>query len=151
MLGAAVFPKALAWQWRQDGDQLIAQIDTLWEHSDLTTRPPSPSLPDEVREHLVWLRSWSVRRLTGSANLERAITLANTVRTDCQRLLGEEPPNTLTSVNNLTDAYASAGRLEQAIALFEQTLTDRRRLLGEEQPHTLTSANNLAGAYDGHL
>lgn len=45
MLDAAVFPEAVAWQRRQDGDQLIAQIDTLWEHSNLTTRPPPLSLP----------------------------------------------------------------------------------------------------------
>jgi hypothetical protein len=90
MLGAAVFPEALAWQRRQDGDQLIAQIDTLWEHSDFTTQPAPPPLLDEIVDQLVSLRSWSVRQLTNSANLDRAITLANTVHTDCQRLLGGE-------------------------------------------------------------
>jgi hypothetical protein len=90
MLVAALFPEAQAWQRRQDGDQLIAQIDNLWEHSDVTTGPPPPPLPDEVVQQLMSLRSWSVRQLTESASLDRAITLATTVRTDCQRLLGNE-------------------------------------------------------------
>jgi hypothetical protein len=45
------------------------------------------------------------------------ITLASTVHTDCQRLLGEEHPDTLSSANNLAGAYSAAGRLEQAIPL----------------------------------
>ena len=147
MLATAVFPETVAWQRRQEGDQLIAQIDTLWEHSNLTTRPPPPLLPEEVLQHLVWLRSWSVCQLTQSASLERAITLASTVHTDCQRLLGEKHPSTLSSAHNLALACSAAGRLEQAIPLYKQTLTDSRRVLGEEHPDTLVSANNLAGAY----
>jgi Tetratricopeptide repeat len=134
MLGTAVFSEALAWQRREDGDQLIAQIDTLWEHSDITAWPSPAPLPDKLGEQLVWLRIWSVRQLTRSANLDRAITLAGTVRTDCQRLLGDEHPDTLTAVNDLASAYLAAGWLEQAIPLFEQTLTDSRRLLGDEHP-----------------
>jgi tetratricopeptide (TPR) repeat protein len=146
MLTTAVFPEAQAWQRRQDGDHLIAQIDKLWEHSDLNAQSPLP-LEDEVVERLMSLRIWSVRQLTESASGDRAITLATTVHADCQRLLGEEHPDTLTSANNLAEAYQAAERLNQAIPLFKQTLANRRRVLGADHPDTLSSANNLAEAY----
>lgn len=104
MLATAVFSEAQAWQRRQDGDQLITQIDTLWAHSDLTTQPSPLPLPDEVVEHLVLLRSWSVCQLMGSADLDRAITLASTVRAECRRLLSQEHPLSQTVAANLQRA-----------------------------------------------
>ena len=62
-------------------------------------------------------------------------------------MLGADHPATLTSRNNLADAYQEAGRLEQAIPLHEQTLADSERVLGADHPATLTSRNNLASAY----
>ncbi|MGH3707340.1 MAG: tetratricopeptide repeat protein, partial [Pseudonocardiaceae bacterium] len=144
VLEAAVFPETQAWDRRHDGDQLIGHIDALYQHSDSGSDiPQTPS----VVERLQGLRAWSVRQLTASASLARAIPLAHTVLSDSRRLLGAEHPDTLGSANNLAGAYESAGRLEQAIPLFEQTLQERRRLLGAEHPDTLASANNLAGAY----
>ena len=66
---------------------------------------------------------------------------------DCERVLGETHPDTLTSRNNLAVAYRDAGRLDEAIPLFERTLADRERVLGETHPDTLSSRNNLAIAY----
>ncbi|MGY3521157.1 tetratricopeptide repeat protein, partial [Micromonospora sp. PTRAS2] len=66
---------------------------------------------------------------------------------DRRRVLGNDHPDTLTSVNNLAYAYQAAGDLGRAISLFEQALTDCRRVLGNDHPQTLTSVNNLAGAY----
>jgi len=52
-----------------------------------------------------------VRQLTKSANLDRAITLASTVRTDCRRVLGEEHPLSQAVAANLPRARATtAGR-----------------------------------------
>ena len=59
-------------------------------------------------------------------------------------VLGEDPPSTLTSRNNLALAYQDAGRLDEAIPLYERTLADFERVLGEDPPRTLTSRNNLA-------
>ncbi|MCF3172368.1 toll/interleukin-1 receptor domain-containing protein [Streptomyces sioyaensis] len=61
--------------------------------------------------------------------------------------LGPDHPDTLTSRNNLGDAYRAAGDLGRAIPLHEQTLTDRVRVLGEDHPDTLNSRNNLATAH----
>ena len=49
-------------------------------------------------------------------------------------MLGEDHPDTLTSRNNLADAYQAAGDLGRAIPLFEQALADRGRVLGEDHP-----------------
>ena len=64
-----------------------------------------------------------------------------------ERILGSEHPDTLTSRNNLANAYQSAGELARAIPLHERTLAERERILGPEHPDTLTSRNNLAYAY----
>ena len=56
-------------------------------------------------------------------------------------------PHTLTSRNNLANAYQAAGRLHEAITLYEQNLKDSTRILGPDHPHTLISRNNLASAY----
>ena len=63
------------------------------------------------------------------------------------KTLGPDHPTTLTSRNNLANAYRSAGRLKEAIDLHKKNLADRERLLGPDHPDTLTSRNNLALAY----
>ncbi|MFG3553698.1 tetratricopeptide repeat protein [Micromonospora sp. NPDC047557] len=76
-----------------------------------------------------------------------AIKQFEQVRADCRRLLGDDHPNTLTSVGNLASAYQSVGRVAEAIKLYEQGWADCRRVLGDDHRHTLASVNNLAGAY----
>ena len=61
-----------------------------------------------------------------------------------RRVLGEEHPNTLTSMNNLAETLRAQGDLAGARELHEQALEVRRRMLGEEHPDTLMSRNNLA-------
>jgi DnaJ-domain-containing protein 1 len=61
-----------------------------------------------------------------------------------RRVLGEEHPDTLTSMNNLAATLRDQGELPGARALQEQVLQARRRMLGEEHPDTLVSMNNLA-------
>ena len=62
-------------------------------------------------------------------------------------LLGEDHPDTLTSMNNLAETYRALGRTNEAAALHEKVLESRKRTLGEEHPDTLTSMNNLAATY----
>ncbi|MBU4264134.1 MAG: tetratricopeptide repeat protein [Proteobacteria bacterium] len=61
------------------------------------------------------------------------------------RILGEEHPNTLASMNNLAETLRAMGNLSGARELQEKTLEVLIRILGEEHPVTLTSMNNLAG------
>ena len=61
-----------------------------------------------------------------------------------RQTLGDDHPDTLTTMNNLAATLRNQGDLAGARALQEQVLEARRRVLGEEHPDTLTSMNNLA-------
>ncbi|MGN9806255.1 tetratricopeptide repeat protein [Micromonospora sp. L32] len=61
-----------------------------------------------------------------------------------RRVLGEEHPMTLTSMNNLAIVVSRMGELAEARRLHEQVLQQRRRVLGEEHPTTVISMGNLA-------
>ncbi|UEM21100.1 toll/interleukin-1 receptor domain-containing protein [Skermanella mucosa] len=70
-----------------------------------------------------------------------------------KRLLGDEHPDTLTSMNNLAETLRAQGDHGGAWALEKPVLALRRRVLGDEHPDTLTSMNNLAatlGAQGDH-
>ena len=60
------------------------------------------------------------------------------------KLLGEEHPQTLGSMNNLALVLDSQGKYEEAELIHRQTLELRKKVLGKEHPETLTSMNNLA-------
>ncbi|MGB6296904.1 MAG: tetratricopeptide repeat protein [Rivularia sp. (in: cyanobacteria)] len=62
--------------------------------------------------------------------------------------LGENHPDTASSLNNLASLYKSQGKYEQAEPLYIQALELRKQLLGENHPHTASSLNNLASLYD---
>jgi hypothetical protein len=89
---------------------------------------------------LTWLAQFDLERSAyGTAVDECRQALA--VR---RRVLGEDHPDTLTSMNNLAETLRSQGDLGAARRLQEQALAVRRRVLGEDHPDTLTSMNNLA-------
>jgi hypothetical protein len=60
------------------------------------------------------------------------------------RVLGEDHPDTLTSIANLASTYRKQGRWKEAEELVVQVMETRKRVLGEEHPDTLTSMGNLA-------
>ncbi|KAF8534119.1 hypothetical protein BDD12DRAFT_757914, partial [Trichophaea hybrida] len=64
-----------------------------------------------------------------------------------KRVLGQEHPDTLTSVNNLASKFCKQGRLQEAEELLVQVMETRKRVLGQEHPDTLTSMANLASTY----
>lgn len=90
-----------------------------------------------------WLgRHDHVRGLYGAAR--RFGEMAVKVR---RRELGEEHPDTLTSMNSLGMTLNAQGNLIEAKKLHEEALEVRRRVLGEEHPNTLTSMANVALTY----
>jgi tetratricopeptide (TPR) repeat protein len=139
-------PHQDGWLRREAGSELVEQVSAVWAASRGRATADDPQFR-EVTEQLISLRNWSVGQLTVAADLSRAISLGVTVVADCERLLGPDHPDTLTSRGDLAGAYESAGRLGEAIALLVRNLADRERLLGPDHPDTLTSRNNLAGAY----
>jgi tetratricopeptide (TPR) repeat protein len=64
-----------------------------------------------------------------------------------KRVLGEEHPQTLTSMGNLASTYTNQGRWKEAEELEVQVLETKKRVLGEEHPETLISMGNLASTY----
>jgi tetratricopeptide (TPR) repeat protein len=84
--------------------------------------------------------------LETAGRLAEATPLYERALTDCERILGAEHPDTLTSRDNLASAYEAAGRLGEATPLYERALTDRERILGADHPDTLTSRTTLAAA-----
>jgi len=71
-----------------------------------------------------------------------------------KRVLGEEHPDTLRTMNNLAIFYRGENQNDKALAMGERTLELRRRVLGDSHPDTLMSMAILAlldqtmGRYD---
>ena len=64
-----------------------------------------------------------------------------------KRVLGEEHPDTLSSMANLASTYRNQGRWKEAEELDVQVMETSSRVLGEEHPDTLSSMANLASTY----
>ncbi|KEZ41458.1 hypothetical protein SAPIO_CDS7599 [Scedosporium apiospermum] len=61
--------------------------------------------------------------------------------------LGDDHPDTLTSMANLASIYRNQGRWEEAEKLDVQVMETRKVKLGDDHPDTLTSMANLALTY----
>src|ERR1700722_9647439 len=64
-----------------------------------------------------------------------------------KRVLGEEHPDTLMSMDHLASTYRTQGRWKEAEVLEVSVMETKMRVLGEEHPDTLTSMGNLASTY----
>ncbi|KAL8874887.1 MAG: hypothetical protein Q9198_006681 [Flavoplaca austrocitrina] len=62
-------------------------------------------------------------------------------------VLGEQDPDTLTSMINLALTYRRQGRWKEAEELGVQVMETGKRVLGKEHPFSLTSMANLASVY----
>ncbi|MBS0197004.1 MAG: serine/threonine protein kinase [Planctomycetes bacterium] len=60
-----------------------------------------------------------------------------------RRVLGEEHPDTLTSISNMGFLLDEQGKLAEAEPYYHEALEKSRRVLGEEHPSTLTSISNM--------
>jgi hypothetical protein len=64
-----------------------------------------------------------------------------------KRVLGDEHPDTLTSMDNLASTYSNQERWTKAEELEVEAMQTMKRVLGDEHPDTLTSMDNLASTY----
>ena len=62
-------------------------------------------------------------------------------------VLGQEHPDTLTSMGNRASTFWNQGRWKEAEELEVQVMETSKRVLGQEHPSTLTSMANLATTY----
>ena len=58
--------------------------------------------------------------------------------------MGQNHPNTLSSMNNLANLYRNQGKYAEAEPLYVDCLRLFRQLLGENHPNTLAVKTNLA-------
>ena len=132
------------WQNRPAARDAVGQVMALHEH----LAPHLDGQDAALTGILLRLRGWAIWCLNELGDsFTQAIQYGQELLADCERVLGETHPDTLTSRNNLAAAYRAAGRLAEAIPLYERTLADRERLLSETHPNTLQSRNSLALAY----
>ena len=61
--------------------------------------------------------------------------------------LGEQHPETLSSLNNLANAHYDIGNFQQALTLHQKAYFLFYKVLGEKHPDTLMTLNNLANAH----
>jgi tetratricopeptide (TPR) repeat protein len=132
------------WRNRPAARDAITQVMAL--HGHLV--PFLDGLDATLTETLIGLRGWAVWCLGDLGDsFGLAIDYGQPLVADCERVLGDTHPRTLTSRGNLAYAYRLAGRPAEAIPLYERNLADREQLLGDTHPDTLTSHGNLAQAY----
>jgi Tetratricopeptide repeat len=62
-------------------------------------------------------------------------------------VVGQEHPNTLTSMASLAPTYRNQGRFREAEELEVQVVRTRKRVLGQEHPSMLSRMENLACTY----
>ena len=125
-------------QQRQETRNLVEQI------SAVTSQGHSQSLFSDPA--FVSILATTLRYATDLGMPQLALTITESV-TQAYDTLGADHPETLTSRNNLANAYQDAGRLNEAIALYEQALTDSTHILGPNHLYTLAAQSNLANAY----
>ena len=133
-----------AWRDRPARRDLVEQILAVHEHSASC----SGEVGSDLSRTMLGLRGravWFLLDLGDSA--ARAIQVGEALLADRERVLGPDHPDTLTSRNNLGEAYRMAGRAAEAIPLHERALADQARISGPDDPDTLTCRNNLANAY----
>jgi hypothetical protein len=107
----------------------------------------SHSLGDDDDEERLDLASKCARTLYSDGRYKEAEDLELQVMQMRKRVLGDEHPDTLTSINNLASTYSKQGRWKEAEELQVQETQTRKRVLGDEHPDMLTSMANLVATY----
>jgi eukaryotic-like serine/threonine-protein kinase len=74
---------------------------------------------------------------------EAAFPLQESSLVTRRRVLGEEHPDTLSSISNMGTLLRAQGKLDQAEPYLLESLDKARRVLGEEHLDTLISINNM--------
>jgi len=141
---------ALAGAWPEDWPNPTSwpACRVLLPHLDALTHHPCPHPIDDAELlRTTFLHNKAGLFLDDQGDLQQGLVYLERALADRRRVLGDDHPDTLISMNNLASAYRSAGDLDRAIPLFEQALVRGRRVLGDDHPDTLALVNNLAGAY----
>jgi tetratricopeptide (TPR) repeat protein len=107
----------------------------------------SHSSADDNEEERLWLVSKCAATLYSEGRWEEAEELQVQVMQTMKRVLIDEHPDTLISMDNLASTYWNQGRWKEAEELQVQVMQTRKRVLIDEHPDTLISMANLASTY----
>jgi tetratricopeptide (TPR) repeat protein len=91
-----------------------------------------------------WLLHKSAVYLSSRGQYRQALPHHKRALTGRRRLLGDEHPDTLESMNDMAETLRELGELQSALKLHEQALAGHRRVLGDNHPRALYSMNNVA-------
>ncbi|KAG1671285.1 hypothetical protein FOA52_010856 [Chlamydomonas sp. UWO 241] len=81
--------------------------------------------------------------LKTQGDLGEAEALARQELAGCEKVLGAEHPDTLTSVDSLAMLLKDQGKLDEAEPLYMRVQAGREKVLGAEHPDTRASVNKL--------
>jgi len=81
---------------------------------------------------------------------KEAETLQVVVMEKRKQVLGDDHPDTLTSMANLASTYRKQGHWKEAETLEVVVMEKRKQVLGDDHPDTLASMANLASTYWNH-
>ncbi|RYP55588.1 hypothetical protein DL771_012342 [Monosporascus sp. 5C6A] len=108
-------------------------VSEMYPYGEEAEAKAKASLLHRMAAYLYFVGKWS--------DAERFSLQAGQIR---EKLLGEDHPDTLTSMANLALTYSNQGRWKEAEELGVRVLEIRKRVLGEDHHDTLTSMANLA-------
>jgi eukaryotic-like serine/threonine-protein kinase len=133
---------AFTTQW-----QRINATDTARELIDRTILEPAVAAIDTkfAQQPLVEaaLRQVLADRYVNLGSFATALPLQQSALRTRQRVLGNQHPDTLYSLNALGNLLGSQGRFDEAEPYIRDALSERRRVLGADDPMTLESLNDL--------
>jgi tetratricopeptide (TPR) repeat protein len=80
-------------------------------------------------------------------DLGQAISLLSDNLAGCERVLGDEHPDTIAARGNLATALEERGDYARALQLYESVVVSYTALLGAWHPDTIAARNNLASLH----
>jgi tetratricopeptide (TPR) repeat protein len=131
---------SVEWQF-ETGDYNFRRSLLTHVHELLRLRKQQSELGEEVK-----MQAWPSAALILGENgwIGAAVQLLEEVLTLHKSKLGEDHPDTLSSMHNLAIRYSEAGRRTEALALSEQVWQLYKSKLGEDHPDTLGSMQLVA-------
>jgi tetratricopeptide (TPR) repeat protein len=132
-------------KWRQ----LLphAQCALLHRRTDDNSREQEKEEEKEEEHKRLELARKCAMTLYSDGRFEEAGELEVQVMETSSRALGEDHPDTLSSMANLASTYWNQGRWDKAEKLEVQVMETSKTKLGADHPDTLSSLANLAATY----
>jgi hypothetical protein len=73
---------------------------------------------------------------------DRALPMYEECLAERKRILGDDQPDTLASLNNLAGLFESMGQYDRALPMYEECLAERKRILSHDHPKTKETVTN---------